>query len=223
MNHFSADTALDLTEGQKLARLLWHDVAPNDALPDVTAAPRERRQFVRSMFALIEATLWLFKQEALTQHNNGVARFTHSETALLAELVPILDSEGSAHEMPANLRFTSNVRFAFRSHARAYAYLDVLDVSDHRWNLLRQSARVRNRLMHPKGMQSMDVSDDELLEARSALQWFARTTSLAHLGASNWHALKAAKEIGDPSEAELAAATIQEGYDSLRKMIMAAD
>jgi hypothetical protein len=214
------ESVLGLTEGQKLVRLLWEDVAPGDVFPDLATSARERRQFIRSMFACIEGTLWSFKQEALGQHEGGAASFTHSELALLAELLPTVATNGTVQETPANIRFESNVRFTFRCHARAYAYEDVLDVSDHRWNLLLRSAQVRNRLMHPKGLESMQISDEELLAARSSLKWFARSVSLGQLGGSAWHSVRAAAAIEDPQQAKRAASIILEKMNELRNLIM---
>ena len=209
-----------ITERQELVRLLWDDIAPTNVLPGIASSPAERRQFVRSMFAFIEGAVWLFKQETLQQHDSGTVTFTRAELALLAELAPVLESDGTVQEIAANLRFTSNLPFTFRCHARAYGYANVLDMGDHRWDLLRRSAQVRNRLMHPKSLASMQVSDEELVAAENSLRWFARTSSLANLEASRWYSLTAAEKIEDPGKANETVNIILAKMDELRNMII---
>jgi hypothetical protein len=178
------DESSDLPEGIQLLRLLWDDVLTCDALRGISSSPSERRQFLRSMFAYVEAGLWLFKQAALQQYGKGAVAFSPSELALLAEISPVLDIGGVVQEQPANLRFPLNVLFTMQCHARAYHYDCLLQVGDHRWDGLRRSAQVRNRLMHPKNLASMIVSDDELLAAQEAIHWFNRVCSASNLEAA---------------------------------------
>ena len=92
-----------------------------------------RRQFIRSMFAVIEAATWIFKQEALEQHAAGGVVFTPSELALLAETSPVLESDGTVRDAQSAIRFGPNVLFAFKCHARAHSCACVVDVGDDRW------------------------------------------------------------------------------------------
>lgn len=191
------DDAFVPTERQRLLQLLWEDVhavsAPSQEAPPQSA----RRQFFRSMFAVIEAAVWIFKQESLEQHSTGAVVFTPSELALLSEISPVLESDGTVRDAQSAIRFAPNLLFAFKCHARAHGCACVIDVTDHRWELLRRSASVRNRLMHPKQLASMHVSDEELSDARRSLSWFAKLSSLAQLEASGWFAAKAASKIDD--------------------------
>ncbi len=214
-----ANEAFVPTEHQQLLRLLWEEVDTTKVRSDETLPQSARHQFLRSMFAVVEAGIWILKQETLEQHATGVVVFTPSELALLAETSPVLESDGTVRDAPSATRFAPNVLFAFKCHARAHSYPCVVDVSDHRWDLLRRSARVRNRLTHPKQLASMHVSDEELSDARRSLSWFAKMSSLAQLEASGWFAYKAAAKIPDEQRASEVQQLLKEKMLELRRAI----
>jgi hypothetical protein len=171
------------------------------------------------MFAAVEAAIWVFKQEAVDQHANGAVIFEPSELILLSEKSPVLDSDGALREAPLAIRFAPNVIFAFKCHARAHNYLPVLDVGDYRWDLLKRSSQVRNRLMHPKGLASLQVSDQEISDARRSLSWFLKTSSLALLEASGWFAFQSAAKIPDSQRSVEVQRLLKEKIDELRLTI----
>ncbi len=161
----------------------------------------------------------MLKQDALEQHGGERVAFSHSELALLAETAPALQEDGTVRDVPAQIRFAPHALFAFKAHARAYSYECVLDVSDHHWELMRRSARVRNRLMHPKHLASVHVSDDEMADARRALRWFAKMSSLASLEAAGWHAQKGTDRIEDKERAAEARRVLREQFMITRRTL----
>lgn len=210
------------TERQQLLQLLWDDIDATKAHIGAPVPATERRQFIRSMFAAIEAAIWLLKQDALEQHASGRVVFSTSELALLAETAPALQQDGTVRDAPAPARFAPHSLFAFKAHARAYSYACVLDASNHHWELMRRSARVRNRLMHPKHLGSVNVSDDELTDAKRALRWFAKISSLASLEAAGWHAQKSAEEIENEEHAADVRRALHEAFVKAREAIESA-
>jgi len=66
---------------------------------------------------------------------------------------------------------------------------------------------------------SVQVSDDELADARRALRWFAKLSSLASLEAAGWHALKATEENEDKQRAAEARQTLREHFMNTRQAI----
>ena len=207
------------TEHQQLLQLLWEDVDATRVRSEEPLPQPARRQFIRSMFAVIEAATWIFKQEAIEQHAAGAVAFTPSELALLTETSPVLEADGTVQDAQSAIRFAPNVLFAFKCHARAHSYACVVNVGDHRWDLLRRSARVRNRLMHPKQLASMHVSDEELSDARRSLSWFAKMSSLAQLEAAGWFAGRAAAKIPEARRVEEVQQLFREKIRELRRTI----
>jgi hypothetical protein len=123
------DDAFFPNEHQQLLHLLREDVDATNVPSDETVPQWARRQFFRSMFAVIEAAIWTFKQDAVEQHATGAVVFAPSELALLAETSPVLESDGTVREAPSAIRFAPNVLFAFKWHARAHGYACVVDVA----------------------------------------------------------------------------------------------
>jgi hypothetical protein len=208
------------TERQSFLSLLWDDVHAYDLQPSIANPGAQRRQFMRAMFACIEGAVWLFKQEALEQHRSGSIAFTTSELNILSEIAPSLDGRGGIQELPANLRLVPNLLFTFGCHARAFDYDSVLCLSDHEWGDLKNSVLVRNRLMHPKQLASLDVSDAELRAARGALRWFGLSCSAASLGVSMWYARKSLQTIENPEDAAEKLRIISTAAENLKRAVL---
>jgi hypothetical protein len=208
------------TERESFLSLLWDDVQACGVYADAAPSAAQRRQFIRAMFACIEGALWLFKEEALEQHKNGVIAFSISELTLLSEITPGIDNRGAVYDLPANLRFLPNLLFTFRCHARAFEYEPVLRVSDHEWADLQRSVKIRHRLMHPKKLRSMDVTDDELRLSRGALRWFGLVCSAATIGVSMWYARKSLDSIEDPTDRAMKLETISAAAEHLKRVVL---
>jgi hypothetical protein len=207
-------------DGRQFLSLLWSDIHACKVGDDTDGTGTEKRQFLRAMFACIEGAVWLFKQASLEQHRNGSITFNPAELQLLAETIAGLDNQGGAQEYPASLRFLPNLRFAFDCHCRAFDYEPVLNVGDHEWDSLRRTVEVRNRLMHPKQLDDLGVSNEELRLARDALKWFGLACSVATLGVSMWYAKRSLDTIEDQDDRAARWQTISASSDKLRRVVL---
>lgn len=220
MNGLADQDLLVTTERESFLSLLWDDVCACNVHSNAATSAAQRRQFFRSMFACIEGAIWLFKQDSLRQHQDGFVVFTTAELSVLSEIAPGIDSQGGVQELPANLRFLPNLLFTFRCHARAFEYEPVLHVGDHEWGDLKNSVKVRNRLMHPKQLSSMHVSDDELRMARGALKWFGLSCSAATLGVSMWYVRQSLQAIDDPVDRAARLEVLSAAANNLKRMVL---
>ena len=220
MNDLTDQDLFVPTERESFLSLLWDDVGACDLHSNAATSAAQRRQFFRSMFACIEGAVWLFKQESLQQHQDGAVVFTTAELGVLSEITPGIDGQGFVQELPANLRFVPNLLFTFQCHARAFEYEAVLRVGNHEWGDLKSSVKVRNRLMHPKQLSSMHVSDDELRVARGALKWFGLTCSAATIGVSMWHVRRSLQTIDDPVDRAARLELLTAAADNLKRVVL---
>lgn len=220
MNDLSDEDVRILDERESFLSLLWEDVHACNLHGGEPGIAVQRRQFFRSMFACIEGAVWLFKQDCLQQHERGYTVFTTAELCALSEVAPTVDGHGFIQELPANLRFMPNLRFAFQCHARAFDYEPVLQVGDHEWGDLHDSVKVRNRLMHPKQLSSMHVSDDEIRRAQGALKWFGLRCSAATIGVSMWHAGRALQTLDDPVERAARMHVLSAAAENLKRAVL---
>lgn len=127
---------------------------------------------MRCMCAYMEGVTYGMKQVALLEEEQGVKYFTSAEATLLAEQVAELDDQGRVLEKPTKLHTLPNLRFAFSSFARSQGVPFSLDVGGLEWQSLQKAFQVRHRLMHPKTIKDLDVSDIEMKATNTAGGWF---------------------------------------------------
>lgn len=142
-------------------------------------SPTDRRALVRSVFAFVESMLFALKQEAL--HHSSI--FSPAELALLREESYELGDDGEAWIRPARLTLKRNLKFTFIAFAKAWRTRSRLDLSDAGWQNFQSALKVRDRLMHPKRIADLDVSDDEVRMVNHASVWFIGTYAVALAGA----------------------------------------
>lgn len=149
----------------------------------------ERRLFVRSVFAFIEAAVYRIKSGALFW---DTSKLLPQEIALINEEDYELDDSGAVKTRKARLRFFGNFRFAFAVAAKAAGVTYQLDVGGDGWRALRDALKVRDRLMHPKRSADLVVTDAEVRGTLEAFRWvmdqmgkLAATSLLHKWSASN--------------------------------------
>ena len=118
------------------------------------------RSAVSALFAGIEGSLFVLKQvfHDIPEFRN---RLSEEEFFLLRDKTPVLSDKGEVVLKDAFLRVDANVRFLEGISNRLLGTaLDI--VHSKHWAKFHQAIRVRNRIMHPKRMEDMGVSDEEL-------------------------------------------------------------
>ena len=64
--------------------------------------------------------------------------------------------------------------FAFTMYARAHNVDYALSVGDSGWVTFKEVVSIRNRLMHPKGLEDLNVSEEEATVVAKASIWVGR-------------------------------------------------
>lgn len=130
----------------------------------------ERRVLVKAIFSFFEAICFRLKQEAVED-----GTLTEGERLLALERSYDLTSHGEVRATRPRLSFLANVRFAFSISAKAAKANGLefeLDVGERGWQRLRDSVKVRDRLMHPKRVEDLLVTDAEIRACMEAFLWF---------------------------------------------------
>jgi hypothetical protein len=130
-----------------------------------------RRTFIRSTFALIEGNTFQMKQYALTQSH----LFTRAEVTLLREESYELNEKGIAFEQPKYVNISRNIKFAFQSFAHSFESDYILKVNDKGWDCFKKALKVRDRLTHPKGLNDLNITDQEINDALISLSWYSKS------------------------------------------------
>ena len=128
-----------------------------------------RRELIRTIFAAIEGLHWQLKQDVL-RHAKAVTKLTAHEYAALMEETYSVDDRGNVRSQPRFLPISTAIRLVV-SIVQRYQPDYKLDFQHVGWTNLRAAVEVRNRLVHPKSLDELSVSDQELGQALSAFNW----------------------------------------------------
>lgn len=152
-----------------LMNILWTDTAQVERSLETQDTPYGRRQYVRTVFAMIEGMVFATKQLASSLPETAI---DPSEAAMLRGVTYDLDDKGNAVERTARLTLEREIKFAFRTYARCVGLTYEINASGKGWQALIGAKQVRDRLMHPKRADDLKVSDAELTMAKNAGLWF---------------------------------------------------
>lgn len=132
------------------------------------------RSFVRAVFALIEGGVFNLKQIALKLSEHGKGNFSKAELLMLEEITYDLDERGKAQAQTKFIRLPRNIKFAFEAAARAFGTSYVLNVGDSGWSSFQEALKIRNRITHPKSIEDLQLSGQDVDEVEAAARWFLR-------------------------------------------------
>lgn len=83
-----------------------------------------------------------------------------------------MKDNGEIGERSAHIRLTDNIRFAFALQEKSLGIKEKFNANVEWWACLKSSIKVRDRLMHPKWPDHVDVSADEIITALKAFNGF---------------------------------------------------
>jgi hypothetical protein len=164
---------------EQLYETLWGDIALCEAMLQGEDIQPIRRQLVRAAFALTEASTFYLKQLALSASEDAPAELHRAVRALLADESYELQPDGRVRVRNARIPTLANIRLSLKAVAVYVAPGFEPQWGDGGWEALQKSLKVRDRLMHPKSVADLAVSDEELAKTRQALSWYR--TSVANV------------------------------------------
>lgn len=142
------------------------------------------RAYVRAVFALVEGVSFGFRQTAVKLPQADPC-LTQGELAILNEESYGLKDNGQVSTTTQFLKVQAGTRFTFAICRRVYDIKSEIDYGSQGWNSFTQSIKIRDRLMHPKSLESLTVTDTELNTVSEALTWFLEAV---HLTMDGMHA-----------------------------------
>lgn len=133
-----------------------------------------RRAYIRSIFAMIEGSIWVLKQTVIHApvSDGGIKRLLPGEYALLSDMTYELKSNGQIKEQTKYLKLPANCRFTFDVLAKYFRSEFNLGVGTVAWDNFLAAQEIRNRITHPKTVSEFEVSDNEIATCKEACSWF---------------------------------------------------
>jgi hypothetical protein len=127
------------------------------------------RTIIRCCCAWVEGAISLLKQFALEIADYSGAKLTEKDTETLTEY----HTDKNGIKKPAFLPFRENIKETFKVFKKARKMQPATKYDDSRFIDLCDTFELRNKLMHPKKHQDLEVSKKALDTADRAVNWFA--------------------------------------------------
>lgn len=134
--------------------------------------PFNRRTYVRTVFASLEAVIYVLKRAALQSKEMG--GFFHDEMSLLEEKSYSL-AKGKVKAHDKFVRLDENFPFAIDMFSRVIGSPFTLNKASREWTAFKEAIPVRHRITHPKRPELLDISDDEIQTVGSAYRLVVRS------------------------------------------------
>lgn len=132
------------------------------------------RQLVRAVFAYIKGVTFSVKVSAAWKCMQDGVEITPQERYIAAEIEYRINDKGEVVEHRAQITLTRNIRFAVALTEKAHRIPAQFDPSVEWWLCLREAMKVRDRLMHPRRPEDLDISPEELIKAITAKNGFEK-------------------------------------------------
>ncbi|MDP9533866.1 hypothetical protein Q7L38_14925 [Pseudomonas protegens] len=178
------DTKAQETEFGEFAALFWtlrediNQIYPSQPSENpkrvsypspVYLQPAQRRNLVRAVFAFTEGNAYFLRQMILRA---GVGKLPTSTLFALSELQIDVTAGGIARTKTLRLSALSMLRLTVNSFAQLYTELEDLGCRGPGFEALVRSTGVRDRLMHPKSIHALTVTDTEISDLVTGFLWF---------------------------------------------------
>ena len=171
LNEFITELNKNLKELTDMAQVLGQDCHDQYLSIQSNDSQMYRRGYVRSVFAFIEGILFRMKRTA-AHLGWPLENITIAERLILDERTYEIDERGEVVDRPVFIKFLNNVKFSFKIYSKSIGSTFELSLGGSGWQKLRESAKVRDRLMHPKASTELAITDVEVEAAKTAFDWF---------------------------------------------------
>ena len=121
-----------------------------------------KRCYVRTLFAAIEGTLYCFKQLLLKKYKLEPTTLNDKEALKLEK-----DEQGKPY-----LNLLSGIEFTIPLVDRVFKTEMNLETGGNLWEYLKESNDIRNRITHPKDINTFDITDDEIKIIDDVADWY---------------------------------------------------
>ena len=181
---------------RQLTDELLSDFRSADSQLKQNSSQYHRRQFTRTVFALVEGVCSIYRQKAKAAIQMDLSCRSHNllankdkaehhqkqydeikdcyhELVMLSETVFTPDDSGKMVEQPQRISFINSVAFSIRSWSKHMRYFDCSHFfADNGWNQFRKAVKIRDRITHPKSIKDLTISDTDLTIIEHGCEWF---------------------------------------------------
>jgi hypothetical protein len=173
-----ADFSKSLQEIREMILILGQDCKEHYEAIQINNSQTHRRAYVRSVFAFIEGVL--HRTKVATVHLGMLlGGISIHELVVLEGTQLEVNDNGDVTSKPLYPAFLSNIKLTFRTFSKSIGSSFNLNLAGQGWQHLREAVKVRDRLMHPKEVTDLQVSDAEIEATKKAFDWFLISYNLS--------------------------------------------
>ncbi|MNP17925.1 hypothetical protein D3C76_1103770 [compost metagenome] len=161
----------DESKIEELIFMAFDDVREAYSIISTEDNQYNRRAYIRSAFAAVEALTYVIKQKCLSETSIRRGLFNEAEIALLKEETYGLNNKAEAITKNNYLPTADNFRFALSMYLRNSSTFK-LDLSDGGWEFFNKALKIRHRIVHPKDPSDFLINDTDLETVHKGYSWF---------------------------------------------------
>lgn len=136
--------------------------------------PYAQRALVRAHFAAVEGLSFQLRQVTIATLQ-GTSLLTPIELALLKEETYSINEAGRPRASEKFLKFPESFLFSMRCYAKNHGAEFDVDTGGAGWQAMREANAVRNRVTHPKSLESLTLTEGDLTALVNAAEWSRAT------------------------------------------------
>ena len=165
-----------------------YEIAEKELKKNYESQYNRRIYFIVS-FTMIEAMINLMKQNITNlyttfsksrpdkntlplHYKHFYPKLTNEELSVLNENMPSVKNNGIVGTRPLFLPLEVNIKTTLRLYLKVINLELNIKYDDPSFKKLIDSSKVRNRIVHPKNLKSLEISDDELKNLSQGVYWF---------------------------------------------------
>ncbi len=161
-----------LKELVSISNILSDDITSISEVDYSKLSSKQKRDAVRSIFAIIEGLTYCLKQAALEFNTQLDKKLSIYEQMAINEEIARIDDSGNIKISTEFSSITSNVRFAFNVFEKVTNSEFKLKVDTADWAAFKKSIPVRHRITHPKRTSDLEITEFEISSLIKVCLWF---------------------------------------------------
>ena len=128
-----------------------------------------RREYIKSVFSAIEGMNWFVRQSLLTR--TFKEKLEPYEIQALMDETYSVDANGKIKVQAKTLPFLASLKMPVKLLSKYASGSDPIKFEGPGWEALQLGQKVRNRLMHPKTINDLEVSGAEIDRVTDGFMW----------------------------------------------------
>ena len=140
---------------------------------DASDTASNRRNALRTIISAMEGASWIYRTHVLSVAQ-GLNLASPKLEFAFAETFLFVSEQGEIREQQRFVSTTAMIRLTTKTAQEICSDLEV-DFMHAGWQKLQNAIRLRNRITHPKGINDLAVSRQDMEAAKSGVDWFLTT------------------------------------------------